>query len=364
MLEQNDYDALCLRPADMPFTGKGSVIAIVDQPLWLGHTGYNKAIEAYTRIGDQGNYDWSTHGSSVVSIAVDRNIGVAPDALVYYCSLKNDPRFISCRDLFNDVPLHLGSVLGYLSEVQKCGKDLSLQVRKFCSHSFIALLDHIKSKIESGEHIDAVSMSIGFPRRTRLKEIKKEHDKNLQLPSAYWDIMNGFVDVYAERIQWFGDNNIPLFCPQNVPSAFFFGMNGPATWMNKSAWSLAQDKLVGVPVEDRLVARFREGEMFQRHPETQDAVPCEVAEINGGDYYRCLGSGISWGIPFVAGMFALAREADRNITVDQFLPYVRSTAQQVDFKNGIVLPVVDVKAFADKLVAERKKVSLTAKLNP
>jgi subtilisin family serine protease len=63
--------------------GTGVGIAIIDQPLLLGHTEYTSCI---TRYDETGLKDLSPqmHGSPVTSIAVGKNLGVAPGASLTY----------------------------------------------------------------------------------------------------------------------------------------------------------------------------------------------------------------------------------------------------------------------------------------
>lgn len=63
--------------------GTGVGIAIIDQPLLLGHTEYTSCL---TRYDETGLKDLSPqmHGSPVTSIAVGKNLGVAPGASLTY----------------------------------------------------------------------------------------------------------------------------------------------------------------------------------------------------------------------------------------------------------------------------------------
>lgn len=63
--------------------GEGVGIAILDQPLLLGHEEYTSRLIHY----DAAKASWLSpqfHGSPVVGIAVGRTCGVAPDAFVFY----------------------------------------------------------------------------------------------------------------------------------------------------------------------------------------------------------------------------------------------------------------------------------------
>lgn len=63
--------------------GTGVGIAIIDQPLLLGHIEYTAKINRYDETG-LGDMSPQMHGSPVTSIAVGENIGVAPGASLTY----------------------------------------------------------------------------------------------------------------------------------------------------------------------------------------------------------------------------------------------------------------------------------------
>ncbi len=63
--------------------GRGVGLAIIDQPLLLGHTEYASCISRYDATGLVG-YSPAMHGSPVTSIAVGKAIGVAPRAILTY----------------------------------------------------------------------------------------------------------------------------------------------------------------------------------------------------------------------------------------------------------------------------------------
>lgn len=63
-------------------TGKGVNVAIIDQPLYRGHPEFAGKIIAYHDVGC--GSESSMHGPAVASLLVGTNCGVAPDARLYY----------------------------------------------------------------------------------------------------------------------------------------------------------------------------------------------------------------------------------------------------------------------------------------
>ncbi len=63
--------------------GKGVGVAIIDQPLLLGHEEYTQRIARYDATGLVG-MDPQMHGSPIASILVGKSIGLAPEAALSY----------------------------------------------------------------------------------------------------------------------------------------------------------------------------------------------------------------------------------------------------------------------------------------
>lgn len=68
--------------------GRGVGIAIIDQPLLLGHREYSSRLVYYNAAG-LAKAAADMHGPSVASLAVGRNIGTAPKAILYYFAVPS-----------------------------------------------------------------------------------------------------------------------------------------------------------------------------------------------------------------------------------------------------------------------------------
>lgn len=84
--------------------GTGVGIAIIDQPLLLGHVEYTSKINRYDETG-LGDLPPQMHGSPIASIAVGENIGVAPGASLTYFAVPmweqdNMPYIDSLKKIF------------------------------------------------------------------------------------------------------------------------------------------------------------------------------------------------------------------------------------------------------------------------
>lgn len=66
-------------------TGKGVVVAIIDQNICLDHPEYTGKIKEYRDVGcNQPSKSSSMHGPAVASLLVGDSIGTAPDAKIYF----------------------------------------------------------------------------------------------------------------------------------------------------------------------------------------------------------------------------------------------------------------------------------------
>jgi len=84
VMEWGKYPGLGVKQLhDRGVTGKGVHVAIIDQPLLLGHIEYIDQLVSYKEI-QTGNADPQMHGPPVASILVGKTCGVAPGAILHY----------------------------------------------------------------------------------------------------------------------------------------------------------------------------------------------------------------------------------------------------------------------------------------
>lgn len=74
-------------------TGNGINMAIIDQSLQVDHVEFADRMKMYEHVHCQGKVA-SMHGPAVASIAVGKNVGVAPEANLYFiaCNHSNYDR--------------------------------------------------------------------------------------------------------------------------------------------------------------------------------------------------------------------------------------------------------------------------------
>lgn len=85
ILEYGKDPGLSIRKLhQLGYTGKKVNIAYIDQPLIKNHVEYDNVNLNYSTVRLDNPYEGSMHGPSVLSLLSGKNIGVAPDANVYY----------------------------------------------------------------------------------------------------------------------------------------------------------------------------------------------------------------------------------------------------------------------------------------
>lgn len=275
MLDLGEWDRLWSRPEGV-FTGRGTLLAIIDQGLWCDHPAYSHNLYDVRYINGVPSSRHAMHGAAVVSIA-SGDIGIAPDTRIMYCAIgtSSDNRRYHYRNHLDG----LRSLRDYALAAEGGGM----------------------------KQIDAISTSHG------------------------WMPDSPFAKEQDELVAWFEKRNIPVFST-NDNSFMMCGRSGIANaW--RGIWNPRSHEpaRIGIPVDERLLACMNQEQIKQ----------------TGMTYYRCGNGGMSWAMPYVAGMFMLAREAWPTVTRGQFLEIVRGTAQSVTFSSDDTLQVADVGAMMD-----------------
>lgn len=117
ILEYNKNPGLGIRALhELGITGAGIGIAIIDQALLLSHEQYKDNLAFYEKIHCR-DKSASMHGPAVASIAVGKDIGVAPGATLYFIAETHG--HYSNSDFEFDASIIADSILRVL-EINKC----------------------------------------------------------------------------------------------------------------------------------------------------------------------------------------------------------------------------------------------------
>lgn len=248
-------------------TGKGVNIAIIDQFLNL-HQEYNDNIAFYKNlIGTNGV---SMHGPAVTSIAVGKNVGVAPEAKLYYVA-ANFTDYDEGKNIFN--AKQIAQAIEYLLELNKT--------------------------LPEKDKIFVISISRGFDetdygRKEFLNAIEKAKEQNILVLTTN--------DVFTV--------SRPCYCanPDKIPS-----YTKPAPWFSERNISRYSDiNAICVPTDYRILA----------------------SPTGEKDYVAYAEGGLSWAVPYLAGIAALAKQVNPDLTPQEFMDIAHKTAQSVEVKKG------------------------------
>ena len=245
-------------------TGKGVGLAIIDQPL-SSHQEYKDNLVYYKNFtrAKEGNM----HGAAVSSIAVGKNIGVAPGADLYFIAakFKVDKR----TQIFDAGPI--AEAINHILELNKT--------------------------LPKENKIAVISISRGF------NENDKDADK----------FQTALQNAQKENILVLTTNDIMATSRNGYyanPDDSSLYTHVPTWWIDRSFLKRSED--IFVPIDYRITA-------------------CETGE---SDYAYYADGGFSWGVPYLAGVAALAKQAKPDLKMKDFISLAIKNADSILVKES------------------------------
>ncbi len=253
-------------------TGEGVNIAIVDQALNPDHVEYADQVMGYELLHCCDTAA-QMHGSAVTSIAVGKNCGVAPDAKVYY----------------------IASTFGRYGAG---GMKMNLN---YMADSIDRILE-INTLLPKEDKIRVISISRGFSVEKGADEVRAAIERAKD--AGVFVITTSTEDNYGFSLMGLGKelmtdpDDISSYGPGHFWSEYFYeGEMADASYM------------LLVPMDGRTYASW-----------------------NSTDGYEFAASGgLSWSVPWMAGLYALCLQVDEDLTPELFI--------QKAFETGTVKPV-------------------------
>jgi hypothetical protein len=247
-------------------TGKGVGIAIIDQPLVVEHHEYINQLRLYEEINIEPYVQSQMHGPAVASIAVGKTVGVAPGADLYYIA--------SWAGDFDDSG---GFTYNFTYIAQA-----------------IRRIIEINTQLPSDRKIRVISISVGW---------QKDQKGYAEIIAAVEEAEKaGMLVVYSNQ-KLMGIGRAPL----SNPDAFQSYEPG-LLWAKGFYANPTYGKFLLVPMDSRTTAS----------PTGKD------------EYVFYPAGGMSWAIPYIAGMYALAVQVDPAITPDKFWKIALETGQTIE----------------------------------
>ena len=258
-------------------TGKGVSIAIVDQALNPDHTEYADNLMSYELLHCCDN-NAQMHGSAVTSIAAGKSCGVAPDAKVYY----------------------IASTFGTYS-VGGMKMDLN-----YMADSIDRILE-INTFLPEENKIRVISISRGFSIEKGADAVREAIERAKE--AGVFVITTSTEDNYGFSLMGLGKETLSAdpddisFCrPGNFWSeSFYSGEMADASHM------------LLVPMDARTYASWY----------TSDS------------YEFAASGGLSWSVPWMAGLYALCLQTDDTLTPEHFIEtaFETGTVQTIAYQG-------------------------------
>ncbi|MBQ6517025.1 S8/S53 family peptidase, partial [bacterium] len=315
------------------FTGKGVKIAVIGQPL-SPHNEYSGKILSYEKIG----YDNSTkeesegtmHAAQTVSMINGTNCGVAPDSTIAYYAADNitydkddiEKYMLSIKLAIkqtsnNDYKKYLKQQLKYLKR-NKNNPNTFVSKNENYTKAIRKVIEENK-KLPEGQKIPVISISWAFdelaPDYPELMEtIKEATEQGIFVISGSMNNMYGINVMSADRNP---SKDV------NDPASYHEGTYARLTGFSKNASDEIKDNTILLPTEHRTLADYK----------TTD-----------GYVYNGASDGSGFNAAYLAGMYALMKEANPDTTPLEFLEKILVTSDECHNKDG---------SFAGRLINPR-----------
>lgn len=242
------------------FTGEGVNIAIVDQALNPEHVEYGDRVQNYELLHCLDS-SAQMHGSAVTSLAVGKTCGVAPGAKVYYIA--------STFGTYSFGEMHID--LQYMAKA-------------------IDRVLTINNLLPEEEKIRVISISRGFSSEPGADKVRAAIDRAKE--AGVFVITTSTQDGYGFTLMGLGKgqrtdpNDLSVYGPGHFWSDAFYG----GEFADPSSVLL-------VPMDARTYASWYDEDGY------------EFASSGG----------LSWSVPWLAGMYALCLQADGELTPEEFI---------------------------------------------
>ncbi|WP_017416581.1 S8 family serine peptidase [Clostridium tunisiense] len=268
-------------------TGKGVGLAIIDQPLLVDHIEYKDNLKMYEEIhsfGDQAQM----HGPAVASIAVGKNVGVAPDADLYY-----------------------------IAETHGEYKNNDFEYDFTWVAKSIDRILEVNNTLPKDKKIRVISISVGWDKSQKgYEEVNAAVDRAKK--AGVFVVSSSLINTDGYMFNGLGRN--PLSDPEATSSyepglfwkdRYYEYGNEFYTMMGEKA-GVKIDEVLLIPMDSRTTA----------------------SPTDPKDYVFYREGGWSWSIPYVAGLYALACEVNPEVTPEIFWSTALKTGDTIKVQNN------------------------------
>lgn len=268
-------------------TGKGVGLAIIDQALLVDHIEYKDNLKMYEEIHCFDNQA-QMHGPAVASIAVGKNVGVAPNADLYYIAETH-------------------------GEYKNNNFDWDFT---WVAKSIDRILE-VNDTLPKDKKIRVISISVGWDKeRKGYDEVNAAVDRAKE--AGVFVVSSSLINTDGYMFNGLGRD--PLSDPE-APSSYEPGLfwkdkyyeygNEFYSIMGQKA-GINIDEVLLIPMDSRTTA----------------------SPTDPKDYVFYREGGWSWSIPYVAGLYALACEVNPEVTPEIFWSTALKTGDTIKVQNS------------------------------
>ncbi len=276
-------------------TGKGVSIAIIDQAPLVEHVEYNKNLKMYEELrwyNPTYNSTATLHGCAVASIAVGKNVGVAPDASLYYIAAWN---------------VNSDGVIDYNPIAESIERIIT-----------------INKTLAADKKIKVISIQRGF----------------LPTDVGYTAVMSAIEDAKKEKIFVVSSSLLKTygFYVQGLDRVELKDVDDYKNYKAGIFWSYG----------DEAEVKRIEGSQFVLFPMDKRTT---ASETGSEDYTYWSDGAFSWLIPYVAGVYVLAAQVKSDITPEEFWSAALNTGNRFGSETSkavIINPVELIKSLEKK----------------
>ena len=304
-------------------TGQGVKIAVIDQPLGM-HNEYAGKILHYEEIGYEDKPDWTKegalHGAGTVSMINGNNCGIAPGSQIVYFAADN----VSYDK--NDIKDYVRSMKtakrqtknkeykNYLKSQIKFFKQHGNEQGAFVSKNSnyakaIRRVIEMNKSLPQNERIPVISVSWGFDELAPdypdlIQAINEATAEGIFVVSGSMNNMYGLNVLSADR-----DASKDVNDPLSYEEGIYSKSNGLSKTMSKEA----KDNTLLLPTEHRTMSDFKSPD---------------------GYIYNGKSDGSGWNAPYLAGMYALTKQVNPDITPLDFFRKAILTSNECHNADG------------------------------
>jgi len=279
-------------------TGKDIGIAIIDQPLLVDHLEFKDRLQLYEEIGiEKDDTMASMHGPAVTSIAVGKTIGVSPDADLYY---------IAC---YSGEEVNDAYIYNY--------KNYALAIDRIVE---------INKQLPQNKKIRVISISLGF---------NENNEGFAEVKSSFIKARNEGIFIISTSLSstdnmfFLGLGRNPYKDPDDYRS-YKPGIFWNTEFRSNYDQFYSKRNILLLPMDSRTIAY--------------------CAGIDDYSFGRI--GGLSWSVPYLAGVYALACQQKIDITPQQFWNDALNTGDSVEI-------IIDSASYTlKKIINPQKLISL------